>query len=297
MEFFKWFVLCEGRDPAGYFTFQHLLTVTISTVIFFGSAILCSFLFKKNAKNQNLFILIAGIALVVVYLVELVSIIAVGIYKNDNIVKDLFNNLPLFLCDFSIILVPIAAFSKNRFRDILFDFIAIWGLVMGIVGNYFAGNIFGTYPALSLPCIISVLNHSVSGAVALFIWFSRLNKMEIKNIPWTMGMFTALMLACIDIGYAFRFKDSTIQNYMFCFGGDGTPFDLLAQLVGYDQTLGDSIIDIITNNQVAQLIMYQILTYLSQMLYMTVVYVLYHTVVMISKKNKNVNKDLKVKTA
>ena len=96
---------------------------------------------------------------------------------------------------------------------------------MGVFGNYFAGNIFNTHCVFSFLAVNSLLNHCISAFAALFIFVSELNKMEKRDIPFTVGILVVYMTVALIIDYVDN------HNFMFFFHGDGTPFTLFQNLV------------------------------------------------------------------
>lgn len=220
--FYKWFFLQEGRTPEGYFSFEHLFSVGLTLLIFFGLAVLLAILFKRDNKKQDLVITIAGIAIVVIYLAELIELFT-RCKTPKEVGQTLLSNLPLFLCDMSIIVTPIAGLSKGKIKGICCDFLAIWGLIMGVFGTVLAGNIYSSYCVISWPTIVSLLNHSISGFVSLFIVLTRKSTMSKENMPYVFGILTVIMLVALIIVHTVP----NSANYMFFKGGDGTPYDIL----------------------------------------------------------------------
>ena len=134
MNFYKWFFLEEGRTPAGLFSLSHILTVTLTLAIFLTLAVFLGKKFKGDPKKQNLVLLISGIAIVVVQLSKNIWLLC----ETDNFWDCLIGNWPLYFCDVPIYIIPLAALTKGRFKQWCLDFMAICGLLMGFMGNYFA---------------------------------------------------------------------------------------------------------------------------------------------------------------
>ena len=177
--------------------------------------------------------------------------------SSDTFWNVIVGNLPLYLCDMQIYMIPIAFFAKGRFKNICFDFIGIWGILMGIFGTYLAGNIYPVHCVISFSAINSLLNHSISFSVGLFAFFAGLSTMEKKNIPFTIGILVGFMTIALIVDYVDN------HNFMFFFDGGGTPFGLFKALVKDN------------------LILYQIEIYILQTGYMGLFYLFYH---LISKK-------------
>ena len=134
--------------------------------------------------------------------------------------------LPLFLCSIQLIAIPLAAFTRGRIQEAALDFVSIFGLLGAVLGTYGAGQNYNAYPVLSFDNVVSGLTHSISGFAALYIIISGMASMKRKNIWIT---FTILLGFCAAAYLANRLLD---YNYMFLMAGDGTPYDILYQLVG-----------------------------------------------------------------
>ena len=229
MDFYKWFFLAEGRKAEGLFSPAHLISVTITLAVFLTAAVLLAKKFKNDPKKQNLILILSGVFIVLVQIAQITFLVVE--YRDTSLPfwqgfwQTVIGNAPLYLCDMQIFLIPLAAITRGRFRDWCLDFVAIWGLLMGFFGNYFAGNIYGGNPAFCFITLISLLNHSISAFTALFIIVSGLNKMRLKDIPFTVGILVVYMTVALVVDYVDE------HNFMFFFRGDGTPFDLFLTLV------------------------------------------------------------------
>ena len=251
MGFYEWFVLEEGRTPEGMFSFAHLASVTIALALFGVLAFFLAKKFKNEPKKQNIVILIDGILILLFQCIKIGYFLAT---TTDSFWSVIIGNAPLYLCDMMIFLIPICALVRGRAKEICYDFIAIWGLLMGVLGTYTAGNIYGSHCAISYSAFMSLFNHCFSAFAGLFIWLSGLNKMENKNMPWTIGVLVIYMTTALIIDYVDN------HNFMFFFNGDGTPFTLFHNLVGGNK------------------ILYQIEIYILQCGYMALFYVVYNAI-------------------
>lgn len=222
MSFYEWFFLEKDRQPAGLFSWQHLLTVTLTLTAFIVLAFFLGKKFKGDNKKQNLVLLIAGIAIVALQIAKYIFLLI----ETDNIVDCLIGNLPLYFCDIAIYIIPLTALTRGRFKDICIDFVAICGVLMGFMGNYFAGNLYPSHAIISWAVFNALMNHSISAFTAMFIWFSGLNKMEKRNIPFTVGILFGFMTLALIIDYIYIPIQGEPRNFMFFFHGDGTPFTL-----------------------------------------------------------------------
>lgn len=210
------------RTPEGYFSWQHLTFVTSLMVIM---TVLAVWLGRRNRaadwqqKNRVMIwtaVLIDGI--------ELFKIVMMC-FTTGNPMHWL-NNLPLFLCSIQLITIPLAAFSKGRVQEAALDFVCIFGLLGAVLGTYGAGQNYAAYPVLSLDNVASGLTHSISGFATLYILISGMASMKKKNIPIT---FAILICFCIA---AYIANICLGCNYMFLMAGDGTPYDIVYNLVG-----------------------------------------------------------------
>ena len=199
MSLYEWFFLEKDREPAGLFSFGHIFSVTLTLAIFLTLAVFLAKWFKNDAKKQNVVLRVAAIATVVLQVAKITYLLI----QTDNIVDCLIGNAPLYFCDIMIFMIPLAAFTKGRFRDCCLDFLAICGLLMGFMGNYFAGNLYPSHAIISWAAMVALLNHSISAFASLFVWVSKLNKMEKRNIPFTIGMLFIFMTIALIMAYVF----------------------------------------------------------------------------------------------
>ena len=215
------------RVPEGFLSWQHLLFIGILLGLMFVLAI---YLGKRNRaltekqKNRPLIwsaILINGI--------ELLKI--VGFCVRDLSFAPILHCLPLFLCSIQLIAIPLAAFSKDRIREAALDFVGIFGILGAIFGNIGAAQNYGAYPVMSLDNVCSGLTHTISGFASLYILISGLGKMKKKNIGITFGILFGFCIA------AYIANVTIPYNYMFLMAGDGTPYDILYNLVGGSKVL------------------------------------------------------------
>ena len=213
------------RTPEGAFSWQHLLFVTLLMILM---VVLAVFLGKRNKneltqkKNRVLIwsaILIDGF--------ELMKIIISCV--DDPSAWTMM--LPLFLCSIQLIAIPLAAFSGGRVREAALDFVSVFGLLGAVLGTFGATQNYNAYPVLSFTNMVSGITHSISGFAALYIMISGMASMKRKNLWIT---FTILLVFCVAAYIANILVD---YNYMFLMRGDGTPYDILFNLVGGHEVL------------------------------------------------------------
>lgn len=210
------------RAAEGFLSWQHLTFVTSLMAVM----VLLSVLLGKqrrsmteNAKNRVLIwaaILIDGF--------ELFKIVLLCFRGNDPL--GWLYNLPLFLCSIQLITIPLAAFSKGRLRQASLDFVMIFGILGAVLGTYGAGQNYGCYPVLSFDNVVSGITHSISGFASLYIMFSGLASMKKQNMVICLGILLGFCVAAYAANILLDY------NYMFLMRGDGTPYDVLFNLVG-----------------------------------------------------------------
>lgn len=209
------------RTPEGFLSWQHLVFVSSATVIMIGLAALLGLKRRRSglkAKNRVL-----AVTAILFDVLEISRIVFLCFRNNDPL--DWLHNLPLFLCTISLISLPLAAFSKGRLQEAALDFVFIFGMLGGILGNYGAGQNFSVYPVLGFDNVASCIMHSITGFSSFYIGFAGMASMKKKNIWLTfcilLGFCGAAYIANITIPY----------NYMFLMRGDGTPYDIFYNLV------------------------------------------------------------------
>ena len=238
-DFFSYFFLYEGRPAAGLLSREH---VFMCTFILFHLVLLAIFLgskYKNSPKAINIILRISAFIMIGLYIAEVSEGFAVLFYEHGDILNtpkgqnrllgSIVNCLPLYLCDIAIFAIPIIAFTKGRIRTMLSDFLAIWGIPMGVIGTYLAGNVFLKAPAFSFDGLLCIFIHVVPAAVTVFLYVTGLASLQKKNMwstTWAFMGFCAFVLF-----YNYLFHPFFGTNFMFFFGGDGTPFDLFRPYV------------------------------------------------------------------
>lgn len=210
-----------NRPAEGFLSWQHLLFVGILLATMTALAI---GLGKKNRNAlpaQKNKVMIA--AAILIDSLELFKILILCLRSES--LEPILYNLPLFLCSIQLIAIPLAAFSKGRTQEAALDFVCIFGILGAVFGTIGAGQNYNAYPVLSLDNVMSGLTHTISGFASVYIMFAGMAQMKRKNAPICYGILlgfcVAAYLADILIPY----------NYMFLMAGDGTPYDILYNLV------------------------------------------------------------------
>ena len=209
------------REPEGYMSWQHLTFVTSLMVIMILLAVILGLKNKYQFNEKKNKVLIWAAILIDSF--EIFKIIMLSIV-NKNPMHFLYD-LPLFLCSIQLITIPLAAFSKGRVKEAALDFVFIFGLLGAVLGTYAAGNNYGSYPVLSFVNVVSGITHSISGFSSLYIAISGLMSMKKRNLPIT---FIILLFFGVS---AYIVNVNIDYNYMFLMRGDGTPYDILYNLV------------------------------------------------------------------
>ena len=215
------------RPVEGFLSWQHLAFVSVLMVIM---AVLALWLGLKNQnrtlKEKNRVLIVAALLL---DSIEICKIILQTIFSGNP--QTWLYELPLFLCSIQLIALPMAAFSRGRMKDACLDFVCIFGILGAILGTYCAGNNYGSYPVLSFPNVVSGVTHSISGFASLYIMVSRMAGMKKENLPVTIAI---LLAFCVAAYIANLILD---YNYMFLMRGDGTPYDILYNLLSGHKVL------------------------------------------------------------
>ena len=213
------------REAEGFLSWQHLLFVTSLMAIM---VLLAVFLGKKNKnklpKQKNTVLIWAAILIDGFELLKIILSCAEDPSSWTTM-------LPLFLCSIQLIAIPLAAFTKGRIKEASLDFVCIFGLLGAVLGTYGAGQNYNAYPVLSFPNVVSGITHSISGFAALYIMISGMEDMKRENIWITFSILTFFCIAAYAANILLDY------NYMFLMAGDGTPYDILYNLVGGHKVL------------------------------------------------------------
>lgn len=208
------------RTPEGFLSWQHLVFVTSLMAVMVALAVVLGRK-NKNAlpEKKNRVLLWAAILIDGFELFKIIFFCA----QDPDAWRAM---LPLFLCSIQLIAIPLAALTQGRIKEAALDFVSIFGLLGAVLGTYGAGQNYNAYPVLSFDNVVSGLTHSISGFAALYIILSGMASMKRKNIWIT---FTILLGFC---AFAYIANLLVDYNYMFLMSGDGTPYDILYNLVG-----------------------------------------------------------------
>lgn len=210
------------REPEGYLSWQHITFVLFLMTAMVALAAWLGITNKNKSDKQKNKVLIWSAFLINGF--EIFKIVVLCIRGNDPMAW--LYSLPLFLCSIQLITIPLAAFSRGRVRNASLDFVMIFGILGAVLGTIGAGQNYGCYPVLSMDNVVSGITHSISGFASLYIAFAKMKSMKKRNILISYGILTVFAvlayIANITLDY----------NYMFLMRGDGTPYDILYNLVG-----------------------------------------------------------------
>lgn len=209
------------RAAEGFMSWQHLLFVSILNAIMLIAAVaLGRRLYGASLAKRNRVLAIAAIS---ADAVEIFKIVIMCIANSDPL--RWLHELPLFMCSVQLIAMPVAAFSRGRLREASLDFVCILGLLGAVLGTYCAGNNYAAYPVLSIDNVASGITHCLSGFASLYILISGMASMKRENIACTLGIISGFCAA------AYAANRLLGTNYMFLMRGDGTPYDILFNLL------------------------------------------------------------------
>ena len=217
----EFFGFVENTRPVhGFFSWQHITFVTTLMVIMALSAFVLSRRNRHASGQVKNRVLICSALLIDGF--EIAKILIACIQDPSAWSR----NLPLFLCSIQLITIPLAAFAQGRLKEAAMDFVAIFGILGAVLGTYGAAQNYNCYPVLSWPNVVSGITHSISGFASLYIMCSGLLSLRRKNMSMTFGILFFFCAAALLANWQLDY------NYMFLRAGDGTPYDVLFNLVG-----------------------------------------------------------------
>ena len=210
-----------SRPAEGFLSWQHLLFVGLLLSVMVALAVCLARKNRCGTPEQKNRVLIA--AALLIDGLEVFKIVSLCLRSEST--APILHNLPLFLCSIQLIALPLAAFSKGRIKDASLDFVCIFGILGAVFGTLGAGQNYNAYPVLSLDNVVSGLTHSISGFSSLYIMFANMAGIKRENIGITYGILIAFCIAAYIANILIPY------NYMFLMAGDGTPYDILYNLV------------------------------------------------------------------
>lgn len=215
------------RPAAGFLSFDHIAFVTFFVALMLFFAIYLGIKHRgADERKKNRVLQILGIALIAI---EIFETIFFTIRNEDPLYIRM--NLPFFFCSLQTIAIPLASVSKGRLREAALDFIVVFGMLGALLGTYFAGNNYGTYPAVCIDNVISSLTHVMAGFASLYIIISGMYSMKKENMPINMAILGVFSVMAYIAGVICDY------NYMFFFSHDGTPYSIFYNLVNGNKVL------------------------------------------------------------
>ena len=211
-----------SRAAEGAMSWQHLLFVTSLMVVMTVLAVVLGKREKRRTLAEKNGVLIAAALLIDGF--EIFKIVVLCIRAES--LSPVLINLPLFLCSIQLITIPLAAFSKGRVREAALDFVFIFGILGAVLGTYGAGQNYNAYPVLGFTNVVSAITHGISGFASLYLLIAGAAPLTKKEMPITLGILTGFAAVAYGVNHLIDY------NYMFLMAGDGTPYDILYNLVG-----------------------------------------------------------------
>ena len=215
------------RTAEGFLSWQHLTFVGTLLLIMVVLAVILGRRNRFASDSQKKKVLVASALLIDGF--EILKIIMLC-YRSGS-AEPILYNLPLFLCSIQLIAIPLAAFTKGRLKEAAIDFVCIFGILGAVFGTIGAAQNYNAYPVLSLDNVVSGITHTISGFASLYIAFSGMDSMLKKDIPVVFGILGAFCVLAYIVNVLVDY------NYMFLMRGDGTPYDILYNLVGGNKVL------------------------------------------------------------
>ena len=210
------------RTPEGAYSWQHILFVSIMLAAMLALSIWLGVTYRNKSYKQKNKVLIWAAILIDSF--EIFKIIMGCVVTKDPM--HWLIQLPLFLCSIQLITMPLAAFGRGRLKDAALDFVLIFGILGGVLGTVGAAQNYNAYPVLSFDNMVSATTHCISAFASLYIAISGMTSMKKRNVPIA---FSILGFFCVAAYTVNRIID---YNYMFLMAGDGTPYDILYNLLG-----------------------------------------------------------------
>lgn len=217
--------LPDPRKPEGAFSWQHILFVSSLLIAMVILAVLLGKKYKNtDLKTKNKVIIASAIAIDAFEIFKLI----VYYTRSDDPISTITHNLPLFLCSIQLIAIPLAAFAKGKVKAAALDFVMIFGILGAVMGPIGAIQDYNAYAVISLENVVSGITHTISGFTALYIISSGMASMKLRNIPNTCLILLVFCDLASIANYLFDY------NYMFLVNHDGTPYQLIYNLVDGD---------------------------------------------------------------
>lgn len=215
------------RTPEGAYSWQHL---TFVGLLLTTMVVLAVCLGRRNrhrdATTQNRVLVWAALLIDGFELVKIALACYGSHLEGSPWYNGLLHNLPLFLCSIQLIALPLAAFSGGRLKAAAIDFVAVFGLLGGVLGTVGAAQNYNAYPVLGFDNVVSGITHTISSFAALYVLVAGMAGLRRRDMPITVGILLGFCATAYGVNHLVDY------NYMFMMAGDGTPYDILYNLVG-----------------------------------------------------------------
>ena len=215
------------RTPEGAYSWQHL---TFVGLLLTAMVVLAVWLGRRNKTRddatQNRVLIWAALLIDGLELLKIAIACWSSRAAGDPWYDGILYNLPLFLCSIQLIALPLAAFTHGRLKAAAIDFVAVFGLLGAVLGTVGAAQNYSCYPVLGFDNMVSGFTHTISGFAALYVTIAGMAQLRWKDSGITAGILSVFCVAAFGVNHLIDY------NYMFLRAGDGTPYDILYNLVG-----------------------------------------------------------------
>ena len=148
----------ESGATYSYFSLGHILMVVVTMFLFAGTA----FLFYKKKKFMNVAFIIAAVTVLLCSGGLLIYSIQTGVYKLEWY-------MPVHICNFFIVLLPLCLVFKKKFRGFFMDYVVIAGIVGCILATVFPMTTMLTYPPYHIVPILCWIHHLAIGLLGVYL--------------------------------------------------------------------------------------------------------------------------------
>ncbi len=215
------------RTPEGAYSWQHLTFVGLLLATMVTLAV---WLGRRNrhrdTAEQNHVLIWAAVLIDGFELVKIALACYGHTLSDQPWYHGILYNLPLFLCSIQLIALPLAAFTRGRLKAAAVDFVAVFGLLGAVLGTVGAAQNYNAYPVLGFDNVVSGITHTISGFAALYVLVAGMAPLQKREMPVTAGILLGFCASAYAVNHLIDY------NYMFLMAGDGTPYDILYNLVG-----------------------------------------------------------------
>jgi len=215
-EFIKELFRFTSNQPGHYLDATHIILASIVSII---TIFLGVFLGVKNANKseEDKIKLILPFA-ITMWAFSLTHMTMVVI--RSGFAQLVRCDLPLFLCDIQYFALIAVCFAKGRLRKAGLDFCICLGILSFAMGVWLNAGTYSETPIWGSTYIYEMVVHAIPGGVALYIMFSKLDSLKIKDIWVTFVILIAFEAVALILDYTID------ANYMFFVRDSGTPFFL-----------------------------------------------------------------------